>query len=708
MPERNLFRTMQEKRRSILVAITALILLAFDGCLLLTGTAVTPLDGLVLDGLFQLRGSREPHPQIAIIGISESSLGYADTEAARAAISTNELDLMEVSWPWDRRVFASLIERLAEGGARQIVLDFVLKSRLGGDPELERVLRTYGDRVVLACVLRHGNSAVPVYFGPRDRFVESAGLSKSDIVAFTNLAKEHETVRRAYLTETVTLPDGQETKLLSLSALAARRVRPDIAFPVSDRGDLVNFAGPGGTYEMLPIEAFFSDPDASASFGNKIVIVGPYADVQFKDRHLTPVGIMPGPEIHANQLASLLEQSFVRELPLWAHFLISMLFATLVLIVCFRSGSVVGKVLQLAGLATTAMVAAAATFLLHGPFIPVSGVLASVMICGGLALVYEFTLEQHQRWRIHSMFGTYVSRHVVDRMVASGEEPRLGGSECEITSFFSDIQDFTSLVEPMTPTQTVELMNQYLSAMTDEMEAQGGTLDKYVGDSIVGLFGAPIPLADHAARACLAALAMQKAQAQLRETWSRDRESWSRRCMNMRTRIGINSGLATVGNMGSSKRFNYTSMGDTVNMASRCESASGRYGVYILVTDQTRTLALRDRADLVFRPIDRILVKGRTIPEGVCELMGIESELSDRDLDCLTVWSEAMSLCHQRQWRTALERFEACRPLEPNLPERAPGVRTTPSDIMIKRCRGYMAQPPGPDWNGVYVMTSKT
>ncbi len=704
---RNLLKLMQERRLTLLVGITAAILLVFDIFLLTTGSATTSLDGLFLDGLFPLKGVCEPHPDIEIIGVCESSIGYAKTEAAQADDAAPELKLMGVSWPWDRRVFAGLIDRLAENGAKQIILDFALKSAFEGDAVLEQVLERHGDKVVLACVLRFEGPGLPDYFGPRDVFVKAGGGDVPGRVAFANLATEDARVRRSYLRETVPLPDGRETELMSMPALVARRLIPGLKFPGPNRGNLINFAGPGGTYRVTPIEAVFSKDGPGISFKDKIVIVGPYADVQFKDRHLTPVGIMPGPEIHANQLASLLEDDFIDEWPHWPHFIVSAFGAALMLLICFRTERVLRKVLYMAIVVASAVAISATAFPLVKLFLPISGVLLAVILCGGVTIVYDFMLEQRQRRRIHGMFGTYVSREVVDRMVESGDEPQLGGEECEITSFFSDIQGFTSIVEPLTPGCTVDLMNQYLSALTDALEARGGTLDKYVGDSIVAMFGAPVARVDHAAQACMAALEMQDAQAKLREKWAGEGDQWSKKCLSMRTRIGLNSGAATVGNMGSHKRFNYTCMGDTVNLASRCESASGAYGVYIMVTEPTRRLALRDNDELIFRPIDRLIVKGRSVPEDVHELMGLAASLTAQARECLAMWTEAMALYLEQDWQSAADGFAASRLLEPNLPERNPGVPTTPSDVMIKRCEAYLISPPDSDWDGVFIMKSK-
>ena len=319
-------------------------------------------------------------------------------------------------------------------------------------------------------------------------------------------------------------------------------------------------------------------------------------------------------------------------------------------------------------------------------------------------------IEQKAKGKLKGMFGSYVSSDLVEQMVESGDEPKLGGEETAITAFFSDVQAFSSFSELLTPTGLVDLMNEYLTAMTNILQDERGTLDKYIGDAIVAMYGAPIPMKDHAYQAVRTAILMQQKQIQLREKWVPEVEKWGK-ChglvTQMQTRIGCNTGTATVGNMGALDRFNYTMMGDMVNLAARCESGAKAYGAYIMVTEETKTASLSTKDDIAFRYLDKIVVKGRSQPVAMYEPTGFMNELSQETQDCLDCFQKGIDNYLKQDWDGALKLFEQAKELEPNKPGVTPGVKDNPSMILIDRCQVMKENPPGDDWDGVYVMTTK-
>ena len=335
--------------------------------------------------------------------------------------------------------------------------------------------------------------------------------------------------------------------------------------------------------------------------------------------------------------------------------------------------------------------------------------------CAGIStsfigLAVMVVIEQKAKGRLKGMFGSYVSSELVDQMVESGEEPSLGGQETPITAFFSDVQAFSSFSELLSPTGLVDLMNEYLTAMTNILQEERGTLDKYIGDAIVAMYGAPIPMDDHAYQSVRTAILMQQEQIKLREKWSHEAEKWGS-ChglvTKMQTRIGCNTGTATVGNMGALDRFNYTMMGDMVNLAARCESGAKAYGAYIMITEETKIASEKTRDDIAFRYLDRIVVKGRKQPVAMYEPTGFMSELSQETQDCLDCFKQGIDKYLLQDWDGALGMFEKAKNLEPNKPGITPGVADNPSIILIDRCKVMKENPPGSDWDGVYVMTSK-
>jgi adenylate cyclase len=253
-------------------------------------------------------------------------------------------------------------------------------------------------------------------------------------------------------------------------------------------------------------------------------------------------------------------------------------------------------------------------------------------------------------------------------------------------------------------------MNEYLTEMTNILQDERGTLDKYIGDAIVAMYGAPIPMDDHAYQAVRTAILMQQKQIQLREKWVPEVEKWGK-ChglvTQMQTRIGCNTGTATVGNMGALDRFNYTMMGDMVNLAARCESGAKAYGAYIMVTEETKTASLSTKDDIAFRYLDKIVVKGRSQPVAMFEPTGFMNELTQETQDCLDCFQQGIDKYLLQDWNGALDYFEKAKEMEPNKPGVTPGVKDNPSMILIDRCKVMQENPPGDDWDGVYVMTTK-
>jgi adenylate cyclase len=299
------------------------------------------------------------------------------------------------------------------------------------------------------------------------------------------------------------------------------------------------------------------------------------------------------------------------------------------------------------------------------------------------------------------MFSAYVSPGLVDQMLDAAHDPELGGTRVEVSALFSDIEGFSRIAEELSPERLVTLMNDYLGAMTETFQAHGGTLDKYVGDAIVTMFGMPYPVEDHAAQACLSAMAMQAENALLRERLAATGD-WPERVLRMRTRIGINSGEAVVGNMGSRLRFNYTMMGDSVNLAARCESVGKFYGVYTVISEATCVAARARLPDLLCRKLDRIVVQGRTRSVDIYELWdGVvpRGEIAD----CWARYEAALECYFAGDWQSALTGFEAAAELELRFDD----GETTPSAVLAARCREFMNSGVPRDWDGAYRLPEK-
>jgi adenylate cyclase len=240
------------------------------------------------------------------------------------------------------------------------------------------------------------------------------------------------------------------------------------------------------------------------------------------------------------------------------------------------------------------------------------------------------------------------------------------------------------------------------------VQEEGGTLDKYIGDAVVVMFGAPITLKDHAYRACVATQRVQRRLGELRAKWEAEGEKWPPIVRAMQTRIGLNSGPCVIGNMGSRTRFNYTMMGDDVNLAARMESGAKSWGVYTMCTEATRLACEQQGGDrVVFRPLGRIVVKGRAQAVPIHEIVGLKEWVTADTRAGLELFGAGLERYYARDWDGAAQLFQRSAALEANIPGQTPGVTSNPSLVYLEISARYKNQPPDHNWNGVYVMKEK-
>jgi len=360
-------------------------------------------------------------------------------------------------------------------------------------------------------------------------------------------------------------------------------------------------------------------------------------------------------------------------------------------------------------------------------------IFSNILIFAGI-IVLKVLTEQKDKKFLKTTFSSYLAPEIIDEMYRNKTMPTLGGEARSITAYFTDIQSFSTFSEKLTADQLVELINEYLSAMTDILINEMGTLDKYEGDAIIAFFGAPMEVPDHALRACRVAVSMQQALADLCEKWKDEKQDphdpdrntkglkahewkpgdrWPLIVHSMKMRIGINTGEIVVGNMGSAMRMNYTMMGDPVNLAARLEEAGKQYGVYILVSEDTLKMKITDDngntkqvLDMVeVRFIDTIAVMGKSQPVRVYELCAMKSGLTTEEKDLVTLFDRGMEHYLNMAWNEAMAVFEKAAQIE-----RVPDGKTTPSQVYIDRCRAFRENPPvapGESWDGVFRLTKK-
>ena len=346
----------------------------------------------------------------------------------------------------------------------------------------------------------------------------------------------------------------------------------------------------------------------------------------------------------------------------------------------------------------------------QGLYLGASKQIFVILFTNIIALIIQFYFETKEKRFLGNAFKQYISPELIDEMVNNEIMPTLGGSKSNITAYFTDIASFSTFSEKIgDPSKLVELLNEYLTAMTDTLLENKGTLDKYEGDAIIAFFGAPMPLPNHAQNACDSAVDMQTKLMALRKKWAGEGNKWPKVVHDMHMRIGINSGDIVTGNMGSTMRKNYTMMGDAVNLAARLESAAKQYGAYIQISEDTQKHL--DEGRFIYRSLDTIRVIGKSQPVKTFELLakpGCENEAQLYKL--VEIWEQARTAYLAMDWDRAEKLFTECLDYEPHHPDRDPGSKTTPSHVYIKRCEAYKINPPvaqGETWDGVFTATEK-
>ncbi len=303
-------------------------------------------------------------------------------------------------------------------------------------------------------------------------------------------------------------------------------------------------------------------------------------------------------------------------------------------------------------------------------------------------IAVKYWQEESGRKKVRGMFGTMVSPSVLSYLEQNPGSFSLTGARAEATMFFSDVAGFTTISESLEPAQLAELLNRYLSPMTDIIMARGGYVDKYEGDAIMAEWGVPFPMEDHAAQACYAALEQQEKLTALRDQLKQEFGH------ELTVRMGINTGTVTAGNMGSESRFQYTVMGDAVNQASRFESANKCYGSLIMIGETTHE-AVHELFET--RLLDLIIVKGKTKPIRIYELLARTGELNPDKARVVAFYDEALHLHWDRKFNEAVGKLDEALAI----------MKDEPSHWLRQRILGYLETPPEEGWNGEFVNPNK-
>jgi adenylate cyclase len=650
--------------------VCGLTLLAFAALVVISVFGVGQnLENEALDFCYRLRPRSSPPPEILIVGIDEHS--FQDLKKA---------------WPWPRSYHARIIRQLKAAGARLIVFDvlFAEPSNAEDDQIFVQAIREAGN-VILATT------------------IES---SESTHVASQILVQPYPPFRQAALGMGLTLvtPDGDGIVRRFHCHLGGEETLPETVVHAYLSNlvipphlcSLIHFTGPPGHINTISYSRVLEglDPSLAEGIRGKIVLIGrivgaaptPIADAFYTPFFASTGQLMSGVEIHGQVIQTLLRRNWGQELSflprLGLYLIILMLFGVLLVRVSpFAAlGLLVGFILLIFGLSVY-------LFLHFNRWWP------PVLISGGLGVVYaghifaHYWIESREKRWLRQAFGQYVSESLVESIIAHPERLQLGGEEVEATVLFVDLVGFTSMAENTAPKELICLLNEYFAAMTEIILAHKGTVDKFIGDAIMAFWGAPLPIVDHATLACEAALEMQAAMRSLQKSWE------TQGFPSISIRIGLHTGPVVAGNVGSKKHFNYTVMGDTVNLAARLEQANKFYGTEIMMSDTTYR---RLGNTFLVRELDLVQVHGRAQSVTIYELLSL-MPLTGRPI-WLKIFEAGRAAYIQGKIPEAADRFFEILDLYFDDP---------PSSVFLKRCQKHLDKPLLSEWKGAYVLENK-
>ena len=661
--------------------LRAAVLLALIPGILGLGLLIWPptsiLESNGLDLLFLLRGARPVPKDICIVAIDEDSFAFRNVDPAGA---------------WPRRLHGELVKVLARAGAKAVAFD-VLFDR-PGDPEQDAAFQAglaEAGNVVLGLTVEQVED--PRFrqmrvIGPTDPLAEAAAA-----VGDVSLMEDRDgVIRSAWL-----LHDGRPSLALAAYEVAGGGASvPHHGSPHGPR--LIDYYGPSRTVPTVSLYQAL-EPDEylpPGFFKDKIVFVGASlvaaaVPAEAKDSFRTPYrggtrGNTFGVEIHATVAANLLEGRRIIPAPPLLAALMLLLLPVLVTAV-FIYLRPVGAAFALLGLELIPIGVASLVFVRQGIWLPlVIPAVVQLPVAYVTSVIWYYLTTVREREKVRKAFAFYLSPDMIRRITDSPGRLNLGGEEIVGTAMFTDIKGFTSIAEGLTAPDTAALLNDYFSVATGHVFDTGGTLIKYIGDAIFAIWGAPLPMADHAGAACRAAVGMTRLQRGLGD----------RPAGRLVTRIGVHTGSMLVGNLGSSQRFDYTAIGDTVNLTARLEGINKTFGTRALASGET--LAATD-GSLVSRLIGRVQVVGREKPVDVYELLGLAGEATTPDAGAIERFARALDDYQARRFREAAAGFEEVR--------RRCGGQDGPSELYLSLIADFEAEPPPEAWDGVIRLTSK-
>ena len=464
-----------------------------------------------------------------------------------------------------------------------------------------------------------------------------------------------------------------------------------LRIPLDDTASaLVPYRGRQGSFPYFSLVDVLNERVPVADLKGKITLVGATAP-GLLDLRATPVGpTYPGVEIHANLIAGMLDGSIKQRPPyvVAAEFMLLLASGVLIALLLPFLSPLVSTITIITVLAL--VIAANVTVFHYGNVVlPLASGLLMILMLYMFNMGYGFFVEARGVKRITGLFGQYVPPEIVDQMARNPDRFSMAPRAQELSVLFSDVRGFTTISESLTPDDLSVYINEYLTTMSLVIREQHqGTLDKYIGDAIMAFWGAPVAEPEHAKKAVLAAMGMQREARLLNDRFRA--KGWP----TFKIGIGVNSGVMRVGDMGSKLRRAYTVMGDAVNLGSRLEGITKEYGADILIGERTKNLL----SGFVLRELDRVRVKGKDEPVTIYEPVGLVGEVDQPALDDINMWNEVLVDYRAQRWDRAEEQLRKLRQA---------GSRAELYDVFLTRISAFRKNPPGPNWDGVVTFETK-
>lgn len=594
------------------------------------------------------------------------------------AINEEAFEAMKLRWPWPRSVHAELLDRLAKGGAAVVAFDVLLADP--SDPKEDRALAEAIQRagnVVLAADFTYAETQAMRLWKrtePLDLFTQAGAFAGLATVPF-----DPDTAVRVTPAE----PDAfwrQVVKVLQVRV-------PSLAVPpLPEAGAMIRYLGGSGVHPALPYHLVLAatDEELKGAFEGRIVIVGrdlraaPELGMAQADLFMTPFsaesgGLQAGYRIHATLVENALTGTAIRPAGPLAILLANLLAAIAAALALRRAGPLAAAIVALVLLAAIFGLAWAA-FAKGGYWMPFAAPMAVVALVWLSRLARAYLAERARKQEVQRAFSLYVAPTVVDQLLADPKRLALGGETREITVMFTDLAGFTKLSEKTAPDVVSRVLTEHFTAMTDLILAHGGTVVSFMGDGIMAFWGAPLDDPEHHRHALEAAIDMQRGMAKLRGELS------SEGLPEIRMRVGLNTGTAIVGNMGSRRRFAYSALGDCVNLASRLEGTNKLYGTGILLSGDT---ARKAGEAIALRHVDRVRVAGKS------EAVDVYTPCDDPEFAAAS--EAALALTFARDWDGAEQAWRKLLAAHPD----DKGLQ-----LHLDRIAAWRRSPPPEGWDG--------